>query len=126
MRNWRVDDGVVSVLSIQIGMPLRSCSSDSSRAVYCPTNRKKIARENWYSSLKRGIVSDEKREPPLVRSMVRRVAWNETRIAGAGLRSTVALSASWLPFAASRKIAVAPYETLAVAVMKRHVGVVTR
>ncbi len=74
----------------------------------------KIGGLTWYSTLMRGIVSDENREPSDLRVMVSRENWSELRIAVVGLTSSAASICELFPGAASRKIGTRPSVTLAV------------
>src|SRR6185436_6646093 len=109
----------------RIGLPFRSSRGERDLAAYWPTSRRKIGGLTWYSTLIRGIVSDENREPSDLRAIVSREKLSELRIAVVGRTSSAASMRELLPGAASRKIGTAPLLTLAVPPKNRYVGVVT-
>src|SRR5438270_9029321 len=87
-----------------IGFPLRSRSADLDRAAYCPTRRKNIGGLIWYSTLSRGMVSEENREPSNLRPIVSLEKLSELRTAVVGRMSSAASIRELLPGAASRQL----------------------
>ena len=79
----------------------------------------KIGGLTWYSTLIRGIVSDEKRDPSSLRAIVSRENCSELRRAVVGRTAIVASTRELEPGAASRKIGTWLWVMLAVPVKMR-------